>query len=97
MPASSSMAVPPPPLPLDLVHRATGTAVGAILPVLPPRPQYSRSLSVALRMPAGIPLNTVALPLAVPFLQSVSCTKCLILGVHSTPRLRQSLVGTLAV
>ena len=72
--------VSPPRVPLDPVHRANGRAVAAIPPAPVLVPQCFGSLSVVPLPPAGSVPNTVSLPLAVPFLQSVSSVTVSFLG-----------------
>src|SRR5689334_15114944 len=80
MRAPFARLVSPPRVPLDPVHRASDRADAAILPAPLRVPRCSRILSVAPPPPAGSAPNTVSLPLAVPFLQSVSCFTVSFLG-----------------
>src|SRR5207253_10892837 len=80
MRATFARVVSPPLVPLDPVHRATDRADAAILPAPLPVPRCSRILLVAPLLPAGSAPNIVSLPLAVPFLQSVSCFTVSFLG-----------------
>src|SRR5262249_7560966 len=78
----------PPQLPLDPGHRATHTAAAVTPPTLWLRPRCSRSLSFAPLPLAGSVPNTVSLPLAVPFLQSVSLLTVSFLGFTPPSALR---------
>jgi hypothetical protein len=72
MRASPAQAVSPLLDPLDRVHRATDRVGVLIRPAPWPVPRCFRNLAVAPPPLPGIPSYTVSLPLAVPFLQSVS-------------------------
>ena len=85
MRATFAQAVFPPRIPLDPVHRATDRADAAILPAPLRVPRCSRILSVAPLPPAGSAPNTLSLPLAVPFLHTVSCFTVSFLGFTPPP------------
>src|SRR5215475_9282091 len=83
MRAILAAALSPPRGPLDPVHRAIDRAAALILQALLLAPRCCRTPAVAAPPLAGSDPNTVSLPLAVPFLQSVSFLICLIFGVQS--------------